>query len=104
VEAVAAASAEGISADPPWPDGLSAGDDDALRVSSSLAQRDAEAIIDDPAPALARRSLGRAMHALVLRHAFKPTELARLIAPWREVLIDPTAPPQRGVRPRPAPP
>jgi curved DNA-binding protein CbpA len=92
VEAVAAASAEGMSADLPWPAGLSAADDDALRVSSSLAQRDAEAIIGDPAPALARRSLGRAMHGLVLRHAFKPPELERLIGPWREVLADPGAP------------
>ena len=104
VEAVGAASADGISADLPWPAGLSAADDDALRVSSSLAQRDAEALIGDPAPALARRSLRRAMHALVLRHAFKPAELDRLIGPWREVLIDPAAAPRRGGRPRPAPP
>ncbi len=79
----------GASADLPWPDGLSASDDDALRVSSSLAQRDAQAIIGDPAPAVARRSLGRAMHGLVLRHAFKTAELDRLLGPWREVLLDP---------------
>ncbi len=92
VEAVAAASAAGMSADLPWPAGLSAADDDALRVSSSLAQRDAEAIIGDPAPAIARRSLGRAMHGLVLRHAFKPADLERLLGPWREVLVEPGAP------------
>ena len=102
VEAVSAGTAGGNSAELPWPDGLSAVDDDALRVSSSLAQRDAEAIIGDPAPALARRSLGRAMHGLVLRHAFKPAELDRLLGPWRDVLVDPTAQPRRGVRPRPA--
>lgn len=96
-------AARGAAADLPWPDGLSAMDDDALRVSSSLAQRDAEAVIGDPAPALARRSLGRAMHGLVLRHAFKPAELERLLGPWREVLIDPTPQPRRGVRPSRAP-
>jgi curved DNA-binding protein CbpA len=98
-----AGSGRGLPADLPWPPGLSAHDDDALRVSSALAQHDAEALIGDPAPALARRSLGRAMHGLVLRHAFKPAELERLIGPWREVLVDPTASPRRGVRPRPAP-
>ena len=67
-------------------------DDDALRVSSALAQRDAEAIVGDPAPAIARRSLGRAMHGLVLRHAFKPAELDRLLGPWREVLVEPASP------------
>jgi hypothetical protein len=92
VEAVGAASAAGISADVPWPAGLSAHDDDALRVSSALAQRDAEAIIGDPAPALARRSLGRAMHGLVLRHAFNRAELERLLGPWREVLLEPGGP------------
>ena len=66
-----AGSLAGLPAELPWPAGLSAQDDDALRVSSALAQRDAQAIIGDPAPALARRSLGRAMHGLVLRHAFK---------------------------------
>ncbi len=91
VEAVSDGAAGGISADLPWPAGLSAVDDDALRVSSSLAQRDAEAIIGDPAPALARRSLGRAMHGLVLRHAFKPVEFDRLLGPWREVLVEPVS-------------
>ena len=70
------------------PAGLSPQDDDALRVSSSLAQKDAAAIIGDPAPAIARRSLARAMHGLVLRHAFKPAELDRLLGPWREVLLE----------------
>jgi DnaJ domain len=97
-------ASRGTSADLPWPAGLSAQDDDALRVSSALAQRDAESVIGDPAPALARRSLGRAMHGLVLRHAFKPAELDRLLGPWREVLIDPNEPRRAaaGARPRPA--
>ncbi len=83
-----AASPAGLRADMPWPAGLSANDDDALRVSSALAQSDAVAIVGDPAPAIARRSLARAMHGLVLRHAFKPAELDRLVGPWREVLLE----------------
>ena len=96
MDAVGAAVTAAIPADLPWPAGLSPGDDDALRVSSALAQRDAESIIGDPAPALARRSLARAMHGLVLRHAFKPAELDRLVGPWRDVLIERP----NGVRPQ----
>jgi curved DNA-binding protein CbpA len=70
----------------PWPRGLSPVDDDALRVSSALAQRDAAAALPDPVPSVLRRSVGRAMHGIVLRHAFKPTELDRLLGPWRETL------------------
>ena len=102
VAAVRAASASPIAAELPWPAGLSAEHDDALRVSSALAQRDAEAIIGDPAPALARRSLGRAMHALVLRHAFKSAELERLLGPWRDVLLGPGAPSRPVARARTA--
>ena len=91
VAAVTAArgTGRGITGEPPWPDGLSAEEDDALRVSSALAQRDALATLGDPVPALARRSLGRAMHALVLRHGFKNAELEQLLGPWREVLVGP---------------
>jgi curved DNA-binding protein CbpA len=70
----------------PWPRGLSPTDDDALRVSSALAQRDAAAVLPDPVPSVLRRSVGRAMHGLVLRHAFKPAELARLVGPWSNVI------------------
>ena len=70
----------------PWPRGLSPVDDDALRVSSALAQRDAAAALPDPVPSVLRRSVGRAMHGLVLRHAFKPAELARLVGPWSAVI------------------
>jgi curved DNA-binding protein CbpA len=70
----------------PWPRGLSPADDDALRVSSALAQRDAAAALPDPVPSVLRRSVGRAMHGLVLRHAFKPAELARLMGPWSGVI------------------
>lgn len=70
----------------PWPRGLSPVDDDALRVSSALAQRDAAAALPDPVPSVLRRSVGRAMHGLVLRHAFKPAELARLVGPWSAII------------------
>jgi curved DNA-binding protein CbpA len=70
----------------PWPRGLSPVDDDALRVSSALAQRDAAAALPDPVPSVLRRSVGRALHGLVLRHAFKPAELARLVGPWSGVI------------------
>jgi curved DNA-binding protein CbpA len=84
----AAASAAGREAAGalPWPAGLSAEDDDALRVSSELARRDAAAALPDPVPAIARRSLARAMHGLVLRHGFRPAELSRLVGPWAGVL------------------
>ncbi|HEX5012923.1 MAG TPA: hypothetical protein VFV72_02100, partial [Candidatus Limnocylindrales bacterium] len=84
----------------PWPKGLSPVDDDALRVSSALAQRDAAAALKDPVPSILRRSVGRAMHGVVLRHAFKPAELDRLLGPWAPVL-GPVMPPARS-EPRPA--
>ena len=84
-----AGQAPGTAGELPWPAGLSAEEDDVLRVSSALAQRDALAILGDPVPALARRSLARAMHALVLRHGFKVAELERLLGPWRDVLVGP---------------
>ena len=84
--AVASAGSGVASADLPWPKGLSATDDDALRVSSQLAQRDAAAALPADVPAIARRSLGRAMHGVVLKHAFKPAELARLVGPWSLVI------------------
>ena len=82
-QAAEVATAGSIPADLPWPAGLSAEDDDALRVSSALAQRDALAILGDPVPAFARKSLARAMHALVLQHGFRRAELDRLLGPWR---------------------
>ena len=77
----------GVPADHPWPRGLSPTDDDALRGSSALAQRDARALLPEPIPAFARRSLGRAMHALVLRHGFKAAELERLAGPWAPIVL-----------------
>lgn len=77
----------GAPAELPWPRGLSAEEDDGLRVSSALAQRDALALLPEPTPAYARRSLARAMHGLVLRHGFRPAELERLVGPWGPVLL-----------------
>src|SRR3954454_13979936 len=76
------ATVAGGASDFPWPRGLSPTDDDGLRVSSALAQRDAIALLPEPVPAIARRSLARAMHGLVLRHGFRPAELERLAGPW----------------------
>ena len=86
-------------ADLPWPRGLSPVDDDGLRVSSALAQRDALALLPEPATSLARRSLARAMHGLVLRHAFKAAELERLAGPWAPIILPP-APVAPGARRR----
>jgi hypothetical protein len=58
-------------------------------VSSALAQRDALALLPEPVPALTRRSLARAMHALVLRHGFRPADLERLVGPWASVVLPP---------------
>lgn len=80
----------GLPAEHPWPRGLSAQDDDGLRVSSALAQRDALALLPQTTPSLARRSLGRAMHGLVLRHGFKATELERLVGAWAGIVLPPS--------------
>jgi hypothetical protein len=77
----------------PWPRGLSPTDDDGLRVSSALAQRDAIGLLPEPVPAIARRSLARAMHGLVLRHGFRPAELERLAGPWAPVVLPPAPAP-----------
>src|SRR5258705_4072666 len=89
----------GVPADQPWPRGLSPHDDDGLRVSSALAQRDALALLPEPIPAFARRQLGRAMHGLVLRHGFKAAEVERLAGPWAAAVLPP-APAASGPRRR----
>jgi curved DNA-binding protein CbpA len=68
---------------PPWPAGLRQDEDDALRVSSELARRDAVAALPAGSTVAMRRSLERAIHALVLRHAFPPAQFESLIGPWR---------------------
>lgn len=76
----------------PWPPGVSIEDDEALRVSSWLAGRDAAAATDAPSldaavVARARRAATRAAHLLVLRHAFAPQVFGALTAPWRPDLV-----------------
>ena len=74
--------------EPPWPTGTSPDDDEALRVSSLLAQEDAAAAIRDgvtdlPTTGRARASAARLAHFLVLRHAYPPSTFAALTKPWR---------------------
>jgi curved DNA-binding protein CbpA len=97
--AVAAAADASGRAGPTWPKGLRPDEDDALRVSSELARRDAIAGLSAPIPAGARRSLERAIHAVVLRHAFPPATFEEMLGPWRSVLrLSPTRPPRPSVR------
>ena len=75
-------------ADDPWPRGASPDDDEALRVSSVLAARDASASIptgltDRVTLGRARRSSERLAHLLVLRTAFAPETFDSLTRPWR---------------------
>ncbi len=88
----------------PWPPGTSPDDDEALRVSSVLAARDAVAAIDDsaggrPTVALARQAAARLAHLLVLRHAFRPATFADLTKPWRPRFIADDRPAPRVRRP-----
>ena len=81
--ATAAAADQGGRSGPTWPKGLRPDEDDALRVSSELARRDIVAALPASIPAAARRSLERATHALVLRHAFPAATFEEMLGPWR---------------------
>jgi hypothetical protein len=92
VASLAATGTRDRLGDEPWPRGVSIEDDEALRVSSWLAGRDAAAAVDAPSlkPVVverARRAARRAAHLLVLRHAFRPAEFAVLTAAWRPDLV-----------------
>ena len=83
--------------DDPWPPGISPEDDEAFRVSSLLAQRDAARLLpDDPD---AGRAAARLAHLLVLRHAFPTTVFQGLTAPWRPWLLPPDQPAPKVRRP-----
>jgi curved DNA-binding protein CbpA len=88
----------------PWPPGVSADDDEALRISALLAARDAAAAVprlarDDGAMTRARRAAARIAHLLVLRHAFSPSTFASLTAAWRPALVQDDRPAARVRRP-----
>ncbi len=92
--------------DVPWPPGTSPDDDEALRVSSTLAARDAAAAVprsglDVTTVARARRAAARLAHLLVLRHAFAPASFSTLIAPWVPRFVSDDRPSARVHRPRP---
>jgi curved DNA-binding protein CbpA len=77
--------------DVPWPRGTSPEEDEALRVSSALASRDA-AVALGAVPITARRAAARIAHLLVLRHAIHQGEFERLAAPWLGDLVPRTVP------------
>ena len=90
--------------DDPWPPGFSPDDDEALRVSSILAARDAAAAIprdltDAATATRAGRSAARLAHLLVLRHAFAPSTFASLTRPWRPRFLPDDRPAARVHRP-----
>jgi curved DNA-binding protein CbpA len=88
--------------DDPWPPGTSPDDDEALRVSSVLASRDAATAVpgdglDRRVLAPARRAAARVAHLLVLKHTFAPATFATLTGPWRPRFL-PDDPPLTRVR------
>src|SRR3954451_10822294 len=96
ITTAAASSGGARRGSPPWPSGLRPDEDDALRVSSDLARKDAAAALAVPIPPAARTSLDRAVHALVLRHGFSTPTFVSLVGPGRVPLgIDA---PRSGVR------
>jgi curved DNA-binding protein CbpA len=104
VARLAGTGSRGRLGDDPWPPGVSIEEDEALRVSSLLASRDAAAAV--PADGLdaavvkrAGRAAARVAHLLVLRHAFAPGAFARLTAPWRSDLLPDDQPAARVRRP-----
>jgi curved DNA-binding protein CbpA len=100
----ATGSAEALG-DAPWPLATSPDEDEALRVSSELAGRDAAAAItadaSQSAVAGARRAAARVAHLLVLRHAFSPGAFDRHAGPWLGTLVPRAAAWTTRVRHRP---
>jgi hypothetical protein len=81
-------ASQGIDgADRPWPDSLDREEDEALRISALLAERDVAAAVPvgglAPAPATrVRRLAARLGHVTALRHAFPAPVYAGLVAPF----------------------
>jgi hypothetical protein len=99
LRAVAVAGARGGFEAEPWPSDATPEEDEALRVSSVLAGRDAAVVLegrglDRAGLVAARRAVTHVAHLLVLRHAFPAAEWERLAEPWRPLLL-----PARRARP-----
>jgi curved DNA-binding protein CbpA len=83
-----------LDPDDPWPAGTSREDDEALRVSSVMAARDAAGVIptaglDRQRVVRVRRAAGRLAHLVVLRPVIPAREFDRLLAPWTRLhLVD----------------
>lgn len=102
LRALAATGTQDRLGSAPWPDATSPEEDDALRVSSELAVRDAVAALDEALgatgttgvriAAAARRAAARVAHLLVLRHAFRTAAFERHARPWLGGLIDRSGP------------
>ena len=79
---------------PPLPTATSPEEDEALRVSTELASKDAlRALADAPGSGTrgvpsARRAAARVAHLMVLRHAFPATSFERHAGPWLGGLIE----------------
>ena len=94
IDALVRAAGRAHVGDLPWPAGLDPEEDEALRVSSALAARDAAAWtsprrLDRAAAQRVQRVLARTAHAFVLRHAFAAATYTTLVEPWRLATADP---------------
>lgn len=118
IASLAAGGSRARLGEDPWPPGASPDDDEALRVSSVLAARDAAAAVAHAAAAHARaaaagpdldrrivvragRAAGRIAHLLVLRHAFSPAAFDLLTGAWRPSLVSNDVPAPSVRRPPP---
>jgi curved DNA-binding protein CbpA len=91
LRALAASGTTQALGDEPWPADTTPDDDEALRVSSVLAQRDVARVIGDvsldrAALERARRAAGRLAHLVVLRPSYPASEWERLTRPWHQLL------------------
>ena len=88
---VLAEAAPGAREPLPWPRNVTPEDDEALRVSSALAMRDARAavpvdLVDRRTKERAARLAARAAHLTVMRPAVRTGEWSRLMRPWTSAI------------------
>jgi len=91
LRALAATGTTQALGDEPWPADTTPEDDEALRVSSVLAQRDVARVIEGASLDRAtlergRRAASRLAHLLVLRSSYPASEWERLTRPWHQLL------------------